>query len=100
ARLVAVRGFRFRNGPTPMFVAIVGLIYYFAANAKVRLRDVWYGAILAGVLWRVAFAGFSAYVRSASQFSVHGSITAVVVFLVWVYLSAVILLYGAEVSAA
>jgi uncharacterized BrkB/YihY/UPF0761 family membrane protein len=31
---------------------------------------------------------------------VHGSIAAVVVFLVWIYLSAVILLYGVEVTVA
>ena len=36
----------------------------------------------------------------SSRFSVHGSIAAVVAFLVWVYLSAVILLYGVEVTAA
>jgi membrane protein len=98
--LTTFRGFVVQNLPTPMFVLIVGLIYYFVPNAKVRLRDVWFGAILAGVLWRAAFAGFSAYVRNGSRVSVNGSITAVVVFLVWVYLSAVILLYGVEVSAA
>lgn len=99
--LTAVRGFVYRNAPTPAFILIVGLIYYFVPNAKVRLRDVWLGAILAGGLWRLAFAAFSWYVRDISRFSsIHGSIAAVVVFLVWVYLSAVILLYGAEVSAA
>lgn len=98
--LVTLQGFLIRNAATPLFVLIVGLIYYFVPNAKVRLRDVWWGAILAGGLWRAAFAAFSWYVRDFSRFSVHGSITAVVVFLVWVYLSAVILLYGAEVSAA
>ena len=98
--LTTFRGFVAKNAPTPLFVLIVGLIYYFVPNAKVRLRDVWFGAIVAGVLWRVAFAAFSAYIRSASRFSVNGSIAAVVAFLVWVYLSAVILLYGAEVSAA
>jgi len=99
--LTAVRGFMYRNAPTPMFILIVGLIYYFVPNAKVRLRDVWLGAVLAGGLWRLAFAGFSWYVRDFSRFSsVHGSIAAVIVFLIWVYLSAVILLYGAEVSAA
>ena len=98
--LSTLRGFAIRNAPTPMFVLIVGLIYYFVPNARVRVRDVWFGAVLAGVLWRAAFAGFSWYVRDLSRFSVHGSIAAVVVFLVWVYVSAVILLYGAEVSAA
>jgi uncharacterized BrkB/YihY/UPF0761 family membrane protein len=39
-------------------------------------------------------------VRDLHRFSVHGSIAAVVVFLIWVYISAVILLYGVEVTAA
>ncbi len=76
-----------------------GLIYYFAPNTRVRLRDVWFGAILAGVLWRLALAGFSWYLRRLARFSVHGSVGTVVAFLVWVYLSAVILLYGVEVTA-
>jgi membrane protein len=66
----------------------------------VRLRDVWFGAILAGLLWRLTFSGFSWYVRDLSRFSVHGSVAAVVVFMVWIYISAVILLYGAGVTAA
>jgi membrane protein len=93
-------GIAYRNAPTPLFILVVGLIYYFAPNAKVRLRDVWVGAILAGVLWRLTFEWFSWYVRDLSRFSIHGSITTVVIFLVWVYLSAVIFLYGVEVTAA
>jgi membrane protein len=93
-------GFVSRHAPTPLFALIVGLVYYFAPNVRVRLRDVWFGAILAGLLWRLAFAGFSWYVRDLSRFSVNGSVAAVVVFLVWIYLSAVILLYGVEVTAA
>ena len=65
-----------------------------------RFRDVWTGALISGVLWRLALEGFSWYVRDLSRFSVHGSIAAVVVFLLWVYVSAVILLYGVEVTAA
>jgi membrane protein len=89
-----------RNAPTPIFILVVGLIYYFIPNARVRLRDVWFGAMLAGVLWSLAFAGFAWYVRDLSRFTVHGSVAAVVVFLIWVYLSAIILLYGVEVTAA
>src|SRR5262245_23818651 len=81
-------------------IVSVGLVFYFVPNAKVRFRDVWVGAVLTGLLWRAAFAGFSWYVRDLSRFSVHGSIAAVVVFLVWVYISAVIFLYGVEVTAA
>ena len=60
----------------------------------------WVGALMTGFLWRLALAGFSQYVRDMSRFSVHGSIGGVVAFLLWIYVSAVILLYGAEVTAA
>jgi membrane protein len=98
--LANLTGFAYRHAPTPMIVLVVGLIYYFVPNAQVRLRDVWFGAVLAGVLWTLALSGFSWYVRDVSRFSFHGSIAAIVIFLVWVYLSAVILLYGVEVTAA
>lgn len=98
--LGGLEGFAYRHAPTVLFILVVGLIYYYAPNARVRLRDVWFGAVLAGLLWRLAFAGFSWYVRDLSRFSVHGSVAAVVVFLVWIYLTAVILLYGVEVTAA
>jgi uncharacterized BrkB/YihY/UPF0761 family membrane protein len=40
-------------------------------------------------------------VHDLSRFSkLHGSIAAVVVFLLWIYISAVLLLYGVEVTAA
>lgn len=98
--LEQLRGFVLRNAAMPMFVLVVGLVYYYAPNAKVRLRDVWVGALAAGLLWRGAFALFSWFLRDLSRFSVHGSIAAVIAFLLWVYASAAVLLYGAEVSAA
>jgi len=88
------------NASMLIFIGVAGLIYYYVPNTPVRLRDVWFGAGLSGVLWRLAFEGFVWYLRDLSRFSVHGSVTAVVVFLLWVYLSAVILLYGVEVTAA
>jgi membrane protein len=85
---------------TIAFIFVVGLVFYFVPNAKVRFRDVWVGAVLTGLLWRGALAGFSWYVRDLSRFNVHGSIAAVVVFLIYIYFSAVIFLYGVEVTAA
>lgn len=98
--LETLRGVVAQNAPTPMFMVVIGLIYYYAPNVKVRLRDVWWGAVIAGLLWRLAFDAFSWYVRDLSRFAVLGQVAAVAMFLVWVYLSAVIFLYGAEVSAA
>ena len=78
----------------------IGLIYFFLPNTKVRLRDVWFGAVLAALLWHGALAGFSWYLGTFGRASVNGTIGAVIAFLVWVYLSAVILLYGVEVTAS
>jgi membrane protein len=98
--LDVLRSFGLRWASTIMFILMVGLVFYFVPNARVRFRDVWVGAVLTGLLWRGALSGFSWYVRDLSRFSVHGSIAAVVVFLIWVYISAVILLFGVEVTAA
>jgi membrane protein len=97
--LLNFSGMVYRNVPTVLFILVLGLIYYWVPNAQVRLRDVWFGAVLAGLLWRLTFSGFSWYV-SVARFNVHGSIATVVIFLTWVYLSAVIALYGVEVTAA
>ena len=75
-------------------------LYIFIPNTRVRFRDVWPGAIMAGLLWRLALSGFGWYVRDLSRFSIHGTIASVVVFLLWVYVSAIILLYGVEMTVA
>jgi membrane protein len=99
--LLVLQGLAIKWATTLTFIFVVGLIFYFVPNAKVRFRDVWVGAVMTGLLWRAALAGFSFYVRDMSRFStVHGYIGTVVVFLIWIYISAVILLYGVEVTAA
>jgi membrane protein len=95
-----LQSYALKSATTVFFIMVVGLVFYYVPNATVRFRDVWVGAVLTGLLWRLALAGFSQYVRDQSRFSVHGSIGGVVVFLLWVYISAVIFLYGAEVTAA
>jgi membrane protein len=99
--LTVLQSFLLKSASTMLFILIVGMVFYFVPNAKVRFKDVWVGAVITGLLWRAALAGFSMYVRDMTRFSViHGQIAAVVVFLLWVYVSAVILLYGAEMTAA
>jgi membrane protein len=99
--LLVLRSFTVRYATTLLFILVVGLVYYFVPNAKVRFRDVWIGALVTGLLWKGALEGFSWYVRDMSRFTrVNGSIAVVVVFLVWVYVQAVIFLYGVEFTAA
>jgi membrane protein len=90
-----------RSVSTVLLIVVLGFVYYFVPNVKVRFRDVWVGAVLTGLVWRAAFAGFSWYIGDVSELSrIHGSIAAVVIFLFWIYVSAVILLYGVQFTAA
>jgi YihY family inner membrane protein len=86
---------------TILFIVAVGLLYYLVPNERARFRDVWVGAIFTGVLWRGGFELFSWMTsRNAQLQVVNGSIAVVVLFLMWVYVSSVILMYGVEFTAA
>ena len=99
--LAAFQSLTFRYLTTILLILALGLVFYFIPNAKTRFRDVWVGAILTGLLWSAAFDGFAWYIGYNSRLTlIHGSIAAVVVFLLWVYVSAVILMYGVEFTAA
>jgi len=85
---------------TVLLILCVALVFYFIPNTRVRFRYVWPGAIAVGILWRLAFSLFAWYASDLATWNViHGQIAAVVVFLIWIYMSVVILLYGVEVTA-
>jgi membrane protein len=74
--------------------------FRFMSDGKLRYRQLWGGAFVSAVLFsvgKVAIGTYLAYVGLASAFGAAGS---VVVFLAWVYYSAQILFFGAEVIAA
>ncbi len=101
AWLANLQSFTVRNLPTILLILGVGLVFYFIPNAKTRFRDVWVGAVLTGLLWRFAFQGFAWYIRvNAGLKMIHGSVATVIVFLLWIYVSSIILMYGVEFTAA
>jgi membrane protein len=78
--------------------AIFSLLYYATPNVKFR----WFtpGGFVALVVWVVASAGFAFYVANFSSYNkTYGTLAAVVVFLVWLWISNVALLFGAEFNA-
>lgn len=81
-------------------VLVTGLLYYFGPYRSMKLRNVWPGAFLATALWALATTGFGWYVRNLANYNVmYGSIAAVIVMLVWMYLLAIICLFGCEFNA-
>lgn len=81
-------------------VLVTGLVYYTGPNRPMKFGAVWPGAILATILWSLATSLFALYVRHIANYNVvYGSIGAVIALLVWMYLLAVISLFGCEFNA-
>jgi membrane protein len=81
-------------------IALFTLIYRTMPRASVTWRDVWPGGLAAGLVWETAKQLFTWYLANFARYSlVYGSLGAIIAFLFWSYLSAVILLLGAELAA-
>jgi membrane protein len=81
-------------------VCVAALLYFVGPNRRMKLRSVWPGAMLSTVLWLLATMGFAWYVRNIANYNLmYGSIGAVIVLLIWMYLLAIIALYGCEFNA-
>jgi membrane protein len=81
--------------------ATVATFYYILPNRWIALRWVLPGAFLAVVLWLIAATLFSGYLSIFGAFtSMYGSLSGVVVVLLFFYVSGVIFIFGAEFNAA
>ena len=80
-------------------VALFVVIYRFMPKTEVSLRDVLPGAVLGGLLWELAKYLFAWSLSYFHYDQVYGSVGAVVSVLTWSYVSSLILLFGAQLSA-
>jgi len=80
-------------------VVLFVLIYRFMPKAEVTLRDTLPGAFLAGLLWELAKYIFAASLGYFHYDQIYGSVGAVVAVLTWSYVSSLILLFGAQLTA-
>jgi membrane protein len=87
-----------------MFVAValaLALIYRYGPSREApRWRWITWGSAAAAVLWLVASALFSWYAASFGKFNeTYGSLGAVIGFMTWLWISAIVILLGAELDA-
>ena len=77
------------------------LLYKVAPAAAVRLRSAFAGALLAGLGWQIAQRVFSAFGAQIFRFNpIYGSLGAAPLFLGWIYVSWLIVLFGARLAYA
>jgi membrane protein len=80
---------------------VYAIVYYAAPNVEVpRFQFLTPGAVIGVVAWIVASAGFFFYVSNFSSYSAtYGAFAGAVILLVWLWLTNVVLLLGAELNA-
>jgi membrane protein len=82
-------------------ITIISVLYYIAPNVKhPKFSWVTPGGIVAVLVWIVASVGFAFYAANfASYNKTYGSLGAMIVFLVWLWITNLAILFGAELNA-
>jgi len=98
----AVRAWDIAKWPV-LFILVclmIGLLYWASPNARQRFRWISPGAVIAVVVWLIASGLFGLYVANFGHYNkVYGSITGMIIFLIWLWLSNTAILFGAEFNA-
>lgn len=87
----------------PLVLQTIGftLLYFVVPNRKVRRRDALTGGFTAGLMFELLKHGFALYlIYFPSYQAIYGALAAMPVFLVWMYASWAVILFGAELAAA
>lgn len=83
-----------------LMMVAVALIYYVMPDVRQEFRFITPGSVLAVVVWIIASLGFAFYVKTFANYNaMYGSIGAIIVLLLYFYISAAVLLLGAEMNA-
>jgi membrane protein len=81
-----------------VFTVMFALIYKFLPDVQIRWSDVWLGAAVTAILFMVGQLGISLYLSLANVGSPFGAASSLVIILVWIYFSAQIIFFGAELT--
>jgi membrane protein len=83
-----------------LVAAALALVYYIAPDVQQRLVWIVAGSIFATVVWLLASLGFKWYVSAFANYQkTYGAIGGVIVALLWLYVSGLAILMGAEMNA-
>ena len=82
-----------------LMLAIFLILYKLTPNTKTYWRYIWPGALLATILFEIARTCFIFYLENFANYQlIYGSISSIIILLIWIYYSAFIMILGAEFS--
>jgi membrane protein len=79
-----------------VFTALFAAMFKWLPDARLRWRDMWFGAIVTSALFLIGKFALGFYFGMQEGKSTYGAASAFVLILLWVYYSSMILLLGAE----
>lgn len=83
-----------------LMMLAVATIYYFTPDVEQSFRFITPGSVMAVLVWIVTSVGFGIYVQNFSNYdATYGSVGAIIVLLLYFYISSAVLLFGAELNA-
>jgi len=77
---------------------LLAMIFKYLPDAEIAWRDVWMGAVVASLLLTIGKALIGLYLARSTVASAYGAASSLVIILAWVYYSAQIVLFGAELT--
>jgi membrane protein len=83
-----------------VITALIGVVLKFVPDVRIPWRDVWLGAMTTAALFTIGKALIGLYLGKAAVGSAYGAAGSFVVVVVWVYYSAMIFYFGAELTRA
>jgi membrane protein len=85
--------------PFLLVIAAFTFVYMLVPNTRVKFRSAFYGALIAGILWQVSGILFTSFVGGSTSYTaIYSGLAILLIFMIWLYLSWVILLIGASIS--
>lgn len=81
-----------------VLMLLFAAMYAYVPDVKLRFRDQLPGAAFAAVAWSVFSWGFSLYVSNSRAYSIYGSLSIIVIVMIWLYFCMYILMIGAYLN--
>lgn len=81
-----------------VLTVLFSAVYAYVPNKKLKFKEQVPGAIFSSVIWSIFSWGFSIYIGSTQSYSIYGSLSIIVIIMIWMYMCMYIVMIGAYLN--